>query len=199
MALSIALVACGDDDDDDTGDTGSEATATETTDSGDTGDTGDEGEDGDSGDVAYDGTITFGDYGWDSDRPQPCRAVRYRTRLGIETDSVAGRDDHSFPGGSSIATLTSRWRSWVDQQPQFEPEVEAGTIIDYGPNYPNSIQGWWVPTYMIEGDEERGIELMTPIFRASTIFPNTPIPEDPGGSGQGAVSTTASPAGNASE
>ncbi|MEZ4523184.1 MAG: ABC transporter substrate-binding protein [Thermomicrobiales bacterium] len=180
MALSIALVACGDDDDDDTGDTGSEATATETTDSGDTGDTGDEGEDGDSGDVAYDGTITFGDYGWDSAIVHN-RVAQYVIEhgWGIETDSVAGETITLFQGLVN-RDIDVSMEIWVDQQPQFEPEVEAGTIIDYGPNYPNSIQGWWVPTYMIEGDEERGIEPMTPDLQSVDDLPEyTDVFEDP--------------------
>jgi glycine betaine/proline transport system substrate-binding protein len=75
---------------------------------------------------------------------------------------------------------------WKDQQPQFEPEVEAGTIVDYGPNYPNSIQGWWVPTYVIEGDEERGIEPMAPDLSHVDDLPEyTDLFEDPEDPGKG--------------
>ncbi|CAN5542683.1 ABC transporter substrate-binding protein [soil metagenome] len=146
MALSIALVACGDDDDDD--DAGGNGA----------GDAPTEASNGDTGDVTYEGTITFGDYGWDSAIVHN-RIAQYIIENGwdIETDQVAGETITLFQGLVN-RDIDVSMEIWVDQQPQFEPEVEAGSIVDYGPNYPNSIQGWRVPTYMIEGDEERGIE-----------------------------------------
>jgi ABC-type proline/glycine betaine transport system substrate-binding protein len=86
-------------------------------------------------------------------------------------------------GVCSTATSTSRWRSGVEQQPQCESEVEAGTILDLGPNYPESVQDWWVPSYVIEGDEEPGIEPMAPDLRSVDDLPEytDPFqgPEDP--------------------
>lgn len=164
MALTIAVVACGDDDDDDdTGDNGTGDAPTATTSSGDEGDEGDGDGDGDdaSGDVEFEGTITFGDYGWDSAIVHN-RVAQYviENGWGIETDSVAGETISLFQGLVN-RDIDVSMEIWTDQQPEFYPEVEAGSIIDHGANYPNSIQGWWVPTYMIEGDEERGIE---PVF-----------------------------------
>ncbi len=148
MAFSIVVVACGDDDDDDDGgNTGSDApTATSSGDS------------GDSEDMTFEGTITFGDYGWDSAIVHN-RIAQYIIENGwdIETDQQTGETITLFQGLVN-RDIDVSMEIWVDQQPQFEPEVEAGTIVDYGANYPNSVQGWWVPTYMIEGDEERGIE-----------------------------------------
>ncbi|MCF7890305.1 ABC transporter substrate-binding protein [Candidatus Bipolaricaulota bacterium] len=37
-----------------------------------------------------------------------------------------------------------------------------GWAIDLGDAFPNSPQGWYVPSYVIEGDEEKGIEPMAP-------------------------------------
>ena len=40
--------------------------------------------------------------------------------------------------------------------------TESGEVIDLGPTYDLATQGWYVPRYVIEGDEERGIEPMAP-------------------------------------
>ena len=52
------------------------------------------------------------------------------------------------------------WRSNI--LAWYNEEIEAGRIIDVGQLYEASRQGWYVPTYMIEGDTERGIEATAP-------------------------------------
>lgn len=180
--MSLVLVACGDDDDDDGGDTGSDTNVTATSSSGSEGDSGDD--EGDAGEeVAYDGVVTFGDYGWDSAIVHN-RIAQYilENGWGIETDAVTGETITLFQGLVD-RDIDVSMEIWVEQQPLFEPEVEAGTIVDYGANYPNSIQGWWVPTYVIEGDEERGIEPMAPDLQSVDDLPDYielfEDPEDP--------------------
>lgn len=51
---------------------------------------------------------------------------------------------------------------WVDQMPNWEQGLEDGLVHDLGTSIDESVQGWFVPTYVIEGDEERGIEPMAP-------------------------------------
>lgn len=171
MAVSIALVACGDDDDDN-GDNGAGDAPTATSGA------------GDSGDVAFDGPIVFGDYGWDSVIVHN-RAAQFiiENGWGIETDSVAG-ETITLLQGLINRDIDVSMENWVEQQPVWSEQVEAGTILDLGPNYPESVQGWYVPTYVIEGDEERGIEPMAPDLRSVDdlaqyvdIFED---PEDPG-------------------
>ena len=57
------------------------------------------------------------------------------------------------------------------------------SVVDFGANFPNSLQGWYVPTYMIEGDEERGIEPMAPDLKSVEDLPEYwelfKDPEDP--------------------
>ena len=46
-------------------------------------------------------------------------------------------------------------------------EVTAsGEMIDLGPTFEKSTQGWYVPRYVIEGDPERGIEPMAPDLKS---------------------------------
>lgn len=48
---------------------------------------------------------------------------------------------------------------------------ETGTIVDLGVNYDGATQGWYVPTYVIKGDPERGIESMAPDLRSVYDLP----------------------------
>ncbi|NLO21737.1 MAG: ABC transporter substrate-binding protein [Syntrophomonadaceae bacterium] len=61
---------------------------------------------------------------------------------------------------------------WADNIKEAWEEVLAeGSVKNLGPNLPDGPQGWWVPTYMIEGDPERGIEAMTPDLKTVQDLP----------------------------
>jgi len=52
---------------------------------------------------------------------------------------------------------------WVENTPEWwEKARKEGKVLDLGVNYSNPPQGWYVPSYMIEGDPERGIEAVAP-------------------------------------
>lgn len=52
---------------------------------------------------------------------------------------------------------------WTDTMGEvYEAGTEAGDIETVGNNFSSEANGFHVPTYMIEGDEERGIEPMAP-------------------------------------
>ena len=61
--------------------------------------------------------------------------------------------------------------------------TESGDVIDLGPIYDTARQGWYVPRYVIEGDEERGIEPMAPglssVFDLPDYWEVFEDPEDP--------------------
>lgn len=46
--------------------------------------------------------------------------------------------------------------------PIWDDAIADGSLLDIGVNMPNGPQGWYVPTYVIEGDAERGIEPVAP-------------------------------------
>lgn len=176
LVMSMLLAACGDDDEDPTatnsaGDEGS--APTEASD-----------DDADTG-TDFDRAIVFGDYGWDSAIVHN-RIAQYilENGYGYETDTIAGETITLFQGLVD-GDVDVSMEIWADQQPQFEPNVEEGTILDLGLNYPESVQGWWVPRYVIEGDEERGIEPMAPDLRTVEDLKDPEIvelfsdPEDP--------------------
>jgi glycine betaine/proline transport system substrate-binding protein len=61
---------------------------------------------------------------------------------------------------------------WTDnQEPAWSEAVASGKVIDLGDNFPDSWQGWLVPTYMIKGDPARGIKATAPDLKSVTDLP----------------------------
>lgn len=73
---------------------------------------------------------------------------------------------------------------WVEnQQEAYDKAIAEGSVIDLGANFPDSWQGWLVPTYVIKGDPERGIKPMAPDLKSVYDMPKYwelfKDPEDP--------------------
>lgn len=116
--------------------------------------------------------LRFIDYSWDS--------VLVHNRIaGFVAEHGFGHEvDYLFadtlPGtfGLLRGDLDISMETWVDNvQESWDRGIADGSIIDLGPNFPNAPQGWYVPTYMIEGDPERGIEPMTPDLKSVDDLP----------------------------
>lgn len=144
--LSLLLAACGDDDDDDNGDANGQA-------------------------GSWDETITFADGGFDS--------ILFHNRVaqyilehgyGYETEGVPAETVTAVTGLRNN-DIQVYMEVWADQIPAWFDGLDEGSVVDLGSNYGQSIQGWFVPTYMIEGDEERGIEPMTPDLESVDDLP----------------------------
>ncbi len=129
-------------------------------------------------------TIVFGDFSWDS-------AQVHNRIAGFIIEHGYGYDvDYEF--GESIPILLGLSRgdvdvimeSWTDNW--YETILEAHRaqeIITLGRNFPDAPQGWYVPTFVIKGDEERGIEPMAPDLKSVFDLPQYADlfrdPEDP--------------------
>lgn len=53
----------------------------------------------------------------------------------------------------------------------WDEAIADGSLMDLGINMPNGPQGWYVPTYMIEGDAERGIDPVAPDLKSVHDLP----------------------------
>ena len=90
-----------------------------------------------------------------------------------------GCDTEVIPG-STLPLLTGMARGdidvtmeiWIDNiTVPWTEAVKKGQVMSAGTNFPDAIQGWFVPRYMIEGDAARGIEAMAPGLHAVTDLP----------------------------
>jgi glycine betaine/proline transport system substrate-binding protein len=129
-------------------------------------------------------TIIFADLSWDSVQIHN-RIVAFIIKhgMGYESDFV--------PGGTPILVqalmkgdIDVDMESWTqNNQELFDKGIKEGTIIDLGPNFPDSWQGWLVPTYVIKGDPTRGIQPMAPDLKSVFDLPKYwklfKDPEDP--------------------
>jgi glycine betaine/proline transport system substrate-binding protein len=80
---------------------------------------------------------------------------------GYETDSIHAETIAMFQGLTQ-GDMDIAMEIWVDQMPDWDEAVEDGTLLDLGTAFGESVQGWFVPTYVIEGDDDRGIDPVAP-------------------------------------
>lgn len=103
---------------------------------------------------------------------------------GYEVDFVPGDTIPLFNGVIS-GDIDVMMESWHSNYPEaYEDAIADGSFVNLGENMPDGPQGWWVPRYMIEGDEERGIEATAPNLSSIEDLPQyadlVPDPENPG-------------------
>jgi glycine betaine/proline transport system substrate-binding protein len=108
-------------------------------------------------------TIKLADGSWDS--------VKFHTAIAQFIIENGYEYPTELVPGSTPAILTGLQKgdidiymeNWTDNLGEQYPEmIESGDVLELSINYDDNAQGWYVPTYMIEGDESRGIEPMTP-------------------------------------
>lgn len=117
--------------------------------------------------------IIFCDFGWDSAQVHN-RIANFIIKhgLGYETDFVPGETImlnkaliQAKKGAPNVnmETWTENWQDLYDEgfAKGKDPNTKEG-FVNLGPNFPNSVQGFWVPTYIIKGDEKRGIKASAP-------------------------------------
>jgi len=140
-------------------------------------------------------TVVFADFGWDSAQVHN-RIVAFIIEHGLDYKT-------QFVSGETIMLNTAmveakgseaphiNMESWTENMQDIydkgialgkDPNSKKG-IIDLGPNFPNSVQGWYVPRYVVEGDSKRGIKPMAPELKSVHDLPKYwelfKDPEDP--------------------
>lgn len=128
--------------------------------------------------------LVFADWSWDS-------AIFHNRVAGFIIEHGFGYEvDALFvdtvPGmhGMRRGEIHIAMEIWTDNlQDVYLDALAAGDVIDLGHNFADAPRGWWVPTYVIEGDPERGIEPMAPGLKAVADLPEYwevfRDPEDP--------------------
>lgn len=107
--------------------------------------------------------VVFGGLDWDSNafHTEVARII-LEEGYGCETDVIPGS---TLPlvtglGRGDIDVLMEIWRDNLVEP--WEAALARGDVIDLGVNFPDALQGWYVPRYLIEGDPARGIEAQAP-------------------------------------
>lgn len=130
-------------------------------------------------------TIVFADAEWDSIRVHNHIAQTIiEEAFGYDTEVIAGSTAATVQGLRE-GDINVYMEIWTDNIKEvYEEAIEAGDIIKVSTNFADNDQGLYVPTYVIEGDEERGIEPMAPDLRTVEDLKKYPDvfedPEDPG-------------------
>ena len=108
-------------------------------------------------------TIIFGDFSWDSALVHnQIAAFIVEHGYGYPVDYIPG-DTAPIMQGQRRGDVHITMENWIDNYPDVWQELlDSGEVLDLGYNFTDGPQGIYVPTYVIEGDPERGIEPMAP-------------------------------------
>ena len=117
-------------------------------------------------------TLVLADLGWDS-------AQFHNRVVGFILENGYGYTPDYMPGetipllqGLARGDLDINMEIWIEnQQKPYEKAIAEGKVIDLGANFPDSWQGWLVPTYMVKGDAKRGIKATAPGLKSVSDLP----------------------------
>lgn len=132
--------------------------------------------------------LVFGDAGWESNK-------FHNAVAGTVAKEVFGYDWEETPGSSAVVhegllmgEIDVQMEEWTDNLPKYQADLKAGKLQELDVNFDDNYQGIYVPRYVIEGDEERGIEPVAPDLRYVWDLKNYPeVFSDPETSGKGRV------------
>jgi len=129
--------------------------------------------------------IVFADAGWDSIRfhNEVARLI-IEEGYGYPTDVLPGSTPSTFIGLRN-GDIDAYMEVWIENiQDAYNDAIEKGEVIEASVNFDDNAQGYYVPTYVIEGDPARGIEPMAPDLKSVTDLPRYwelfRDPEEPG-------------------
>lgn len=109
----------------------------------------------------------FGDLDWDSNRfHTDVAAFILEKGYGCEVDRIPGSTTPLITalGKGDIDVVMEVWKQNIlDAWGKLEKE---GAVKLLGVNFPDAVQGFYVPTYMIKGDQKRGIKPTAPELKS---------------------------------
>jgi len=106
--------------------------------------------------------IKFADVGWDS--------IKFHNAVAIFVAEKAygyGVEEVSATTPITLQALKSGdmdviMEMWTDNVATYDEDISAGAYVELGSNFDDNIQGFYVPRYVIEGDEARNIKATAP-------------------------------------
>ena len=125
-------------------------------------------------------TIVFGDVSWDSVQVHN-RIVAFIMENGMDgykADFMPG-DTLPIINGVVQGDIDVDMESWHSNfRDAYAQGIESGNMIDLGANYPDGPQGWWIPRFLVEGDDALapGLQSVSDLPKYAHLFSD---PEDP--------------------
>lgn len=118
------------------------------------------------------GTIKFADGGWDSIRVHnEIARIIIEDGYGYKVEVLPGSET-ALLFAISTGAVDVFMEIWTESfQKQYKLAINNGDIIEASVNLDDTRQGLYVPTYVIEGDPERGIEPMAPDLKSIHDLP----------------------------
>ncbi len=130
-------------------------------------------------------TLVFADAGWDSIRfHNDVAGFIIENGYDYPTDVIQGSTPATFTGLRQ-GDIDIEMEVWTQNiQEAYDEAISNEEIIEVSTNFDDNAQGLYVPTYVIEGDSEKGIDPMAPDLKTVKDLANYPEifedPEDPG-------------------
>lgn len=107
-------------------------------------------------------TLVFADAGWDSIRfHNEVAMFIIEKAYGYKTDVIAGTTPATYTGLKQ-GDIDIYMEIWTDNLESYPADVKNGEVLELSVNFDDDMQGLYVPTYVIKGDEKRGIKPMAP-------------------------------------
>lgn len=135
------------------------------------------------------GTLTFADAGWDSIRfHNSVAAFILKHGYGYDSEVIAGSSPVTFAGHRQ-GDIDIYMEVWTDNLSEaYEEALSKGEVVLMSTNFDDNAQGFYVPTYVIKGDEAKGIAPMAPDLKSVSDLPKYwQLFVDPGNPGKGRV------------
>lgn len=116
-------------------------------------------------------TLIFADAGWDSIRfHNEIAGFIIEKGYGYKTDVTAASTPITFLGLRN-GEIDLYMEVWTDNIDDYGEAIEKGDIQELSVNFDDDMQGLYVPTYIIKGDPERGIEPLAPDLKSVQDLP----------------------------
>ena len=111
-------------------------------------------------------TIVFGDPGWDTTSffNDIARFI-IENGYGYKTDTKSGSLNILFSGLKN-GEIDLQMDIWKDGYAPYKEASESGDVIEVSMIHNDAVQGYYVPTFVIKGDPERGIKPMAPDLKS---------------------------------
>ncbi|MEN3931759.1 ABC transporter substrate-binding protein [Microvirga sp. W0021] len=124
--------------------------------------------------------IVFGDLDWDSVvfHNEVARFILEKG-YGCQTDAIPGSTIPLYAGAvrGNISVIMEVWENispkvWKDA-------LQAGKVREVGVNFSDAVQGWYVPRYLVEGDDApaKDLKSVSDLPKYKTLFQDQEEPE----------------------